>query len=153
MNNPSGAAGAVPVVAMFDYLQPNLNRPDLFSQRAYPLSGGAGGGSAGLRTLKRRTDDTPNSIQKHKSSGEERSPLIAVYYTLGLIVVSAAIFLSLAAWSNVLLSWFDSIYVSPVVDLVTKSRLYFAITITIIALVVVGILLIIWYYFTVEQNK
>lgn len=168
MNNPSGVGGVIPVVAMFDYLQPDINRPDLFTQRAYPLVGGGGGGSAALRSIQRNKstgdvtiekyrpgdeNSTLYSIQRHKSSGTERSPIATVYYTLGLIVVSAAIFLSLAAWSNVLLSWYDGIYVSHVVDPVTKSRLYFAITITIIAMIVITLLLLIWYYFTIQRGK
>lgn len=138
MNTIPAAGGAVPVINILDYLSPGINRPDLYQQRAYPIQP-SGGGSA-------------RSIQRMTASGEERTPTVTLYYTVGLIILSAAIFLTLAAWSNVLLSWYDSIYVSPLVASVTKSRLYFAITLTIISIVVVALLILIWYYFTVYKN-
>lgn len=136
MNN--GAAGAIPTISIFDYLQPTVNRPDLFEKTAYPISGGGGG--------------SPKSFQRQDTEGKERSPYISLYYTLGLIVVSAAIFLSLAAWANVLLSWLDSIYVSSMIEIVTQARLYYAIIITVISIIVITILLYIWYYFTIENK-
>jgi hypothetical protein len=139
MSNNNGAAGVIPTISMFDYLQPGIKRPDLFAQSAYPVSGGGGG--------------SPKSLQKHDASGEERSPYISLYYTLGLVVVSAGIFISLAAWANVLLSWIDSIYVNPVIQVVTQSRLYYAIIITIISIIVIIILLYVWYYFTIENKN
>ena len=137
--NTNPTAGTIPVVAMFDYLQPGINRPDLFNQRAYPMTGGGGGGSS----LK--------SLQKNNTYGE-RSPYITLYYTIGLIVVSALIFITIAAWFNLLMSWLDSIYINSVIEIVTRSRLYYAIIVTIISFVTILILLLIWYYFTVKQN-
>ena len=78
--------------------------------------------------------------------------MVSLFYTIGLIVLSAAIFLTLAAWSNVLLSWYDGIFVNHAVDPVTTSRFYFAITLTAISMVVIIILLAIWYYFTLHQG-
>lgn len=137
MNTRSGS-GAVPTIAMFDYLQPGINRPDLFEQQAYPIAKGGGGSTRSLQ------HDTANS--------KERSPLATVYYTLGLIVASAVIFITIGAWSNVLLSWLDSIYVSPLVSAVTTSRLYFALIMTAITIVVVALAILIWYFFTVQKG-
>lgn len=154
MNNVA-TGGAVPIVNMFDYLRPEINRPDLYQQQAYPLQGGRGGAalSRNKGSLMKNTNsssETPQSVQRHDAAGNERPPQLSLYYTIGLILLSAAIFLSLAAWSNVLLSWFDSMYVNPVVSTVTKSRLYFAITLTIISILVIIALIAIWYYFTVQ---
>jgi len=129
--NGIAAGGVVPVVNILDYLSPEINRPDLYYQRAYPMQ------PAGSSSAQR-------SIQRFTSSGEERSPSITLYYTFGLIIVSAFIFLSLAAWSNVLLSWYDQMFVSPLIKPVTKSRLYFAITLTVIAVIVIIILVVLW---------
>jgi uncharacterized Tic20 family protein len=166
MNN-TGAAGAIPVVNILDYLQPGINRPDLYYERAYPVQSigsgttrsliqASGGGSTQSTLIDNAnyTNNTNNtqSIQRHTATGAERTPLLSLYYTIGLIILSAAIFLTIAAWSNVLLSWFDSIYVSPAVNPITKSRLYFAITLTIISFFVIIILLLLWYYFTIYQG-
>ncbi len=144
--NGSGAGGAVPVINILDYLQPSINRPDLYYQRAYPIQQGGGGN---VRSL---MNSDNQSIQRTKASGEERSPAISLYYTIGLILVSAFIFLTLAAWSNTLLSWYDTLYVSPALEPVTQSRLYFALTMTAISFFVVIFLLLIWYYFTIQQG-
>lgn len=149
MNN-TAAGGAVPIVNVFDYLRPEINRPDLFEQQAYQIQGGGGGNTRSL--MRNIGSQTPQSVQRYDASGNERSPLLSLYYTVGLIVLSAAIFLTLAAWSNVLLSWFDSMYVSPIVSTVTRSRLYFAITITIISLLVIVALIALWYYFTIRMR-
>lgn len=137
----SGAGGAVPVATILDYLQPNINRPDLYYQRAYPIAGGGGGGSN--RAL---------SVQRNKADTTERPPIYSVYYTLGIIVLSAAIFISLVAWSNALLSWVDSIYVSPALRPVTVARIQFAWIMTGIALIVIGLALFLWYVFTIQQG-
>ena len=141
INNGNAAGGAVTVATMFDYLQPEINRPDMFQQRAYPIISGSGSSTA------------INSVQKYKTNNpEERSPFVSLFYTLGLIVVSASIFVSISAWSNVLLSWYDSMFVSTVVQPVTKSRLYFAITVTVISIVVIIILLILWYEYAIKRK-
>ena len=75
------------------------------------------------------------------------SPQRSIFYTLGVIVLSVALFLTLAAWSNVLLSWFDSKYVDPALATITKSRLYFAIILTIISVSIITSILLIWSYF------
>lgn len=173
MNTNSGAGGAVPVVNMLDYLQPEINRPDLYYQKAYPVQSiGSGstrsiinasgqgstqsimkaGGEDTIQDVEVYQPDQKRSLQRHNSQGKERTHLMTLYYTIGLIVLSAAIFLSLAAWSNVLLSWYDSIYVSPAVATITQARLYFAITLTVISLVVIIILLFLWYYFTIHRK-
>lgn len=137
MNIGSGPAwGSIPIVTIFDYVRPEINGPDLFEQQAYQIQRGGGG--------------SPASVQRHKANSSiDRSPFIGLFYTLGLILVSAAIFITLVAWSNVLLSWLDSQYVNPIISSVTTSRLYFATIITIISVIVVTILLLIWYYFTI----
>src|SRR5579863_8654164 len=126
MNN--GAGGAVPVVAMLDYLSPEINRPDLYFQQAYPVQGGSGGNARFLQgsaqslqnnNTQSLQNNNVQSIQRHKADTSERSPSISLYYTVGLIVASAAIFLTIAAWSNVLLSWYDSMFVSPIIATVT----------------------------------
>jgi len=150
--NASGAGGAVPIVSVLDYLLPEINRPDLYYQRAYPVQSIGSGAAKSL--AQRSLDNTNNiqSIQRQDASGKERSPLMSLYYTIGLIVLSAAVFLTLAAWSNVLLSWYDSIYVSPAVSSITKARLYFVITLTIISILVVTFLFLLWRYFTLHRG-
>lgn len=83
--NTNAAGGAVPIVNMLDYLQPNINRPDLYYQQAYPIQGGGGGNT---RSLMRAGggDITTSSVQRHTASGQERSPNISLYYTIGLII-------------------------------------------------------------------
>lgn len=139
----SGAGGAVPIITVMDYLKPEINRPDMFERQAYSI---AGGGGEGLKTASK-------SIQRHRADDTERSATASLYYTIGLIVVSALVFLSIAAWANTLLSWLDSIYVSPTIQSVTKARLYFAIIMTIIAIVVIALLFWIWYHYTVHKGE
>lgn len=152
MSSNIAAGGVVPIINVLDYLTPEINRPDLFQQKGYPIQGGGGGSTRYI--LKASGGDTQptQSIQRHTASGQERSPFISLYYTFGLIVVSAAIFLTLAAWSNVLLSWYDSMFISPTLDSVTKSRLFFAITISIIAIIVIIVLVAFWYYYTIHHG-
>lgn len=147
--NGSGVGGAIPVINILDNLQPTINRPDLYYQRAYRIQQGDGGN---VRSLINSGEQSTQSIQKHKATVEERSPAISLYYTIGLIFVSAAIFLTLSAWSNTLLSWYDSVYVSPSLEPVTKSRLYIALTMSAISIFVVVFLLLLWYYFTIQQG-
>lgn len=136
----SGAGGVVPVVTILDYLKPEINRPDLYAQKAYPMPTRAG------------SSQSSKSIQIDKADDSLRSPIISLYYTVGLIVLSAAIFITLSAWANALLSWLDSIYVSPVINSVTRSRVYFATIVTGISLIVIALLLFIWYEFTINRG-
>lgn len=154
MNTNIPAAGAVPIVSVLDYLGPEINRPDLFYEQAYPVRPVGSGSARALIKMNniKNKENANQSIQRHTAAGQERSPLISIYYTTGLIIFSAAIFLTLAAWSNVLLSWYDSMYVNPVVSSVTKSRLYFAITLTIISIIIIAVLILLWYYFTIHRQ-
>ena len=147
MNSTNVAGGAVPVSSVLDYLLPEINRPDIFEQEAYPLRGGGGSSRAIMNAQK-----NIYSIQKHDKLGNQRSPFYSLFYTIGLIILSAAIFISLSAWANVLLSWYDSIYVNSSIDNVTRARIYFATTISIISIIIIIILIMLWYYFTIIKS-
>lgn len=135
-----GAGGAVTTAAMFEYLRPEINRPDLFERAAYSIPNPTGGNPKGLSKTTVPTVTT------------NRSSLVSIFYTFGLIIISAAIFVTIAAWSNTLLSWLDSIYVSSLIAAATKARLYFALLMTLISLVVIITLLLIWYYYVNERE-
>jgi hypothetical protein len=151
MNHNLAVAGSIPTINIIDYLQPNINRPDLYFQASYPLQGGGGGGAT-KSIMKSAGIGSTQSIQRTNSLGNERSPIISLLYTIGLIILSASIFLTLGAWSNTLLSWYDSIFVNEVVYPVTKSRFYFAITLTFISFVIIITLVGAWYYFALYQG-
>ena len=136
------AAGAVSTPTMFDYLNPDVNRPDLFAAKAYPIQNMGGGSSSRKRSF--QTD--------RKDDSDHRPLYVTLFYTIGLIVLSALIFITFVSWANVLLSWLDSIYISPIIATATKSRLYYAVIITAISLIVIALLLGLWYYYTIYQD-
>ena len=98
----------------FDYLKPEFNRPDIYSEQS---------------TIK----------GPHGSSRKDQS----IISNLLIIVISALIFITLIAWADVLRSYIDSIHVNEIIKSQTKSRLWFAIFITLISCFSLTIL----YYF------
>lgn len=88
----------------FDYLKPELNRPDIYSEQS---------------TIK-----SPRG-----PSGKNQSFISNIL----IIVISALIFITLIAWADVLRSYIDSININEIIKSQTKSRFWFAIFITLIS--------------------
>lgn len=97
-------AGTV-ITAGFDYLTPEVNRPDLFEER-YTMRSGLG-----------RSGST-NQIG----------------ITVLTVVFSAFIFITIVAWATLLATWYDSRIVSDVITPLVTSRFYYAVTVTFISL-------------------
>ncbi len=70
-----------------------------------------------------------------------------IVYTIGVIVISAFIFITLISWADVLRSLFDSKYIDPILSARIRSTLYYAITVTIISVILVAILVLMWLYY------
>lgn len=104
----------------FDYLKPEVNRPDLYESRS--------------------------TIQQSRGVTNTNKNVIS---TLAIIFISGLIFITLVAWADVLRSYIDTIYVDKIINRQAKSRLIFAIVITIISLLsslIIG-------YFVLKYNK
>jgi hypothetical protein len=123
-------AGAVATASTVDFLQDDIIDPDFFEERTlFPK---------GVRTATSR-----NTSNEKNWSG--------LLYTVGIIILSAAIFVTVVAWLEVLRSLLDSIYVKDdmnkdVIKTHIKSRLYYALIVTTLSLTVSTILLGLWYY-------
>lgn len=115
--NRDAAAGTV-ITAGFDYLTPEVNRPDLFEER-YTMRSSAG----------RRSN--PNSSNQ-------------IIITLMTVILSAFIFLTIVAYGSIAQVYFDSIVVSEVITPLVESRFYYAVTVT-FATLVIGVLF--WYIY------
>lgn len=138
----------IPVVGMFDGL--SIGRPDAFFTNSYYIND-LGGGGAGQRTVEmrdkiNRSRKKKDSPQTQTQSEKDKQTLTTSFYTVGLLFVSAGIFLSLVSWYNVLLSWMDSMFVSSMISAVTRSRLYAALIVTGIAIVIIVTAVCIWYF-------
>ena len=105
--NRDAAAGTV-ITAGFDYLTPEVNRPDLFEER-YTMRSSAG----------RRSN--PNSSNQ-------------ILITLITVIYSAIIFASIISWFGLLQVYYDSIVVSDVITPLIESRFYYAVTVTFVTL-------------------
>jgi H+/Cl- antiporter ClcA len=104
-----------------DYLRPDVFRPDLYEKEF-------------VRDIHGPSDR------------RSRNPLI---YTIGIIIISALIFISLVAWADVLRSWFDSQFVNSIIAAETTSTLYYAITVSVFCIALIILLLWIYYSFII----
>lgn len=140
MNNGSqGAAGSIPTGTVLDYLSEDINRPDLYEERSFIVKDIHGPSD------RRKTSSVVALGTGTASPSTKGRNLGSLLYTIGIIILSAAIFITLVSWSDVLRSWFDTKYVNPIIGDQLKSRIYFATTITIISIIVISLLLWLWY--------
>lgn len=123
--NPGEAIAGGIYSSVFDYLQPSINRPDIFEERTSMKS----------------------SIYKGKQKSDTT---IQVISTLSLVILSAFLFITIVAWATVLQSYIDSRVINPIIAPVTKARLWYAIVVTIITVVVLTLAL--WLYFSYKNN-
>jgi len=130
MNVGQGGGGTVSTSTIIDYLRPDINRPDIFEER-----------SVVVKDVHGSSND--------KSQNDQSSKYKNLLYTVVIIIVSAIIFILAISWTDVLRSWFDTKYVNPIIQEQYLSRLYFAITITIIGLVLLLLMGLLWYYIIV----
>jgi hypothetical protein len=110
------AIGGIVATSSMDYLNPLINRPDLFEENT---------------TVK-------SSILK---TAPKSTQLIT---TLMTIVLSAFIFVAIVAWFTLLQAYYDSILVNAVIAPLVRARLYYAITVTVITVIVFGIFMYIY---------
>jgi len=118
MNNNAIVGGLYNSV--FEFLQPDINRPDLFEQRTTSRSGIYKG-----------------NIHKHNK--------VKIISTLVLIIISAFIFISIVGWASVLQSFIDSIYIDNSIRTLTLSRTIYSTIITLITFVFVTIILYLYF--------
>lgn len=109
---------------VLDFLADDIARPDLFEQRS---------------TIGDFARTAPGKPKESKSWHN-------LFYTIGIILLSAAIFISAIAWVDVLRSWIDSKYINEIIKTQVQSRLYYAVIITIIGLLLIGTLIFLWYF-------
>lgn len=99
-----------------DYLRSEINRPDLYEEQTTMRS-----------SILRKKLDTSNIV-----------------ITIGTIIISAFIFITIVAWASVLQSFFDYLFINAIILSQFKARLVYAVVITIISFVLCTILLY-WY--------
>lgn len=121
-------SGAVPTAALMEYLRPEINRPDLFEERSFVVKD-----VKGPNTQKLVAMQSPNQEIWRK-----------IYSTIGLILLSAAIFITFVSWTDVLRSWFDSFIINPIIEVQLKARIYYALTITAISIFICAIIIYLW---------
>ena len=124
-NNPGEAVAGGIYSSVFDYLQPNINRPDIFEERTTAKS----------------------SIYKGQPKS---STAIQVISTLSLVILSAFLFITIVGWAAVLQTFIDSKVINPIIEPVVRARLWYAIIVTIITIIVLGIAL--WLYFNYKNT-
>ena len=128
----SEGGGSIPTATVLDYLQPEINRPDLYEERSFVIKDIRGPSSS--------------SMKKRDVTDVHKTKMNAPLYTIAIIILSAVIFITLVSWADVLRSWFDTKYINPIIGQQLKSRIYYASTITIIGFIVL-IVLGLWYYY------
>jgi lysylphosphatidylglycerol synthetase-like protein (DUF2156 family) len=111
------AAGGVVITSAFDYLNPEINRPDIFEERTT------------LRT----------SISRRNKNS---SATIAI--TIITVILSAFIFVTIVSWFTLLQTYYDSIVVNDIISTLVTSRFYFAVTATFITLIA---FILFWYLY------
>ncbi len=124
LNGPNEAGVGAITLASNDYLSPIVNRdvflditkPDIMKVRGH---------------VHLPEKAIANDIKAHKLSSSET--LWVVFITT---VASAFIFITIIAWATVLQSFFDYKVTGAITDTVVYSRIYYALTITGIAIVV-----------------
>ena len=109
MNNGNNALGGGVYMSAFDYLSPSVNRPDVFLDRT----------------------NIKSSIYRGKPGGSDTK----VWATLALVILSAFIFVTIVAWATVLQSYLDAKIVNPIIGPLVTSRLWYAVIVTIITIV------------------
>lgn len=114
----SNGRGGLPVYIPFtDYLDPQINRPDLFEERVEPREG--------LHVGK----------NGHKQNFMK---------TLALVLISAFIFISIVGWASLLQSFLDYKIIDPIIKNVAISRLWYAIIVTLVAIILI---ITMWFLF------
>ncbi len=121
-------SGAVPTAALMEYLRPEINRPDIFEERSFVVKDIKGPNTQNLLAMQNPTQQV----------------LRKIYSTIGLILLSAAIFITFVSWTDVLRSWYDSFIINPVIEVQLKARIYYALTITAISIFICAIIIYLW---------
>lgn len=123
--NPGEAIAGGIYSSVFDYLQPTINRPDIFEERTSMKS----------------------SIYRGRQKSDTTLHVIS---TLSLVILSGFLFITIVAWAAVLQSYIDSKVINPIIATVTKARLWYALIVTIITIIVLTIAL--WLYFSYKNS-
>jgi hypothetical protein len=113
------AIGGIVAMSSMDYLNPLINRPDLFEE----------------------TTTVRSSILK---TPPKATSIIA---TLMTIVLSGFIFVTIVGWFSLLQAYYDSILVNAVIAPLVRARLYYAVTVTVITLIVFVSFLYVYFNF------
>lgn len=108
--------GGIVAMSSMDYLNPLINRPDLFEETT---------------TVRSSIVKTPPKTTQMMT-------------TLMTIVLSAFIFVTIVAWFSLLQAYYDSIIVNSVIAPLVTARLYYSITVTIITIIMFGIFIYIY---------
>jgi hypothetical protein len=119
-------AGGAVITSAIDFLQPEINRPDVFTERSVARGG----------ILKGK----PRNL----SSDPATPGWVSIVSSLMLIVLSAFIFVTIVGWFTVIQSALDAHFINSIIEAQTTSRLYYAGIATVITLLVM--LLFIWIY-------
>lgn len=125
-----GGEGSVSTSTLLDYLKPEIYRPDIYEERSFVVK----------------------DIHGPSSSPKKTTDTGTLLYTIGIIILSAAIFITFVSWTDVLRSWYDSKYINDIIAVQTTSRIYYATTITIIALIISLFLIGLWWYFVYRKS-
>jgi hypothetical protein len=125
MVNPGKEAlSGIVATSSMDYLNPAINRPDIFEEST---------------TVKGSILRTP------PKGGSAPSKNVQLITTLMTVILSGFIFVTIVGWFSLLQAYYDSILVNAVIAPLVRARLYYAITVTVITLVVFGIFLYIYF--------
>ena len=120
-------AGAI-TASTVDFLQDDILQPDFFEERSL---------------FSKSIRGAPRSVGASATPEKNWSGLL---YTVGIIILSAAIFITVVGWLEVLRTLLDSVYVNDVIKTQIKSRVYYALIVSTLSLLVVAILVGLWYY-------
>lgn len=137
---PHSAAGSVPTATFLDYLNEDINRPDLYEEQSFIVKDIHGPSSTDNQVKNKNIH-----YHYHQWNPMKGKNITAILYTVGIIILSAAIFITLVSWADVLRSWFDSHYINSLIEEQLRSRIYFAITVTIISIITIFILFWLWW--------
>lgn len=123
VSNNTAFSGGI-YASVYDYLQPGINRPDIFEDRT--------------------------TIKSSISRGNVGSTNSQVIYTLGLVILSGFLFVSIVGWAAVLQTYIDYKIVNPIIKSVVTARLWYAGIVTIITIIVLAVALYLYYSY---KNK
>lgn len=113
------ALSGIVATSSFDYLDSTINRPDMFEE----------------------TNTAKGSILKTPPHPQN---LVATIMT---IILSGFIFVTIVGWFSLLQAYYDSLFINEIITALVKSRLYYAITVTLITIVVFGSFLYFYIYY------